>query len=224
MKNIAIIIPDLIGGGAERAAANLSIELSKYYKVKVILFRNEKIMYPIGGELIVLDEPSKKNVLQRLFVFWKRVNKLRKIKRLNGIETSISFKEGASLVNILSKSKDKVIISIRTFHYKEKYHFLDRMRINFMYAFFNRADKIVSVSKLIEEDLIKNYHIKKHKVQTVYNYYNIHNIEKLSEETTPDHADLFNNPVVITAGRLTYQKCFIICCNEEIQRVDGAHL
>jgi hypothetical protein len=31
MKNVAIISQRLYGGGAERAAANLSIELSKYY-------------------------------------------------------------------------------------------------------------------------------------------------------------------------------------------------
>ena len=46
MDNIAIIITKLYGGGAERVASNLSIELSKTYNVKLIVFDDKNIIYP----------------------------------------------------------------------------------------------------------------------------------------------------------------------------------
>lgn len=41
MKNIAIMIHKLSGGGAERVAANMSIELAKRYNVYPELFMNK---------------------------------------------------------------------------------------------------------------------------------------------------------------------------------------
>ena len=54
MDSIAIIITKLNGGGAERTASNLSIELSKRYNVYLIVFDGTNISYPYKGTLIDL--------------------------------------------------------------------------------------------------------------------------------------------------------------------------
>ncbi|NLN42265.1 MAG: glycosyltransferase, partial [Clostridiales bacterium] len=50
MKKIAILVPQLAGGGAERVASNLSLNLpgNKYDK-HIIVYDDEKIDYPYKG-------------------------------------------------------------------------------------------------------------------------------------------------------------------------------
>ncbi|ETJ19806.1 Glycosyl transferase, group 1, partial [human gut metagenome] len=48
-----------------------------------------------------------------------RVYKVRKIKKKYNIDKSISFTENANIINILSRYKEKVIISVRNQKSKE---------------------------------------------------------------------------------------------------------
>ena len=112
-KNIAIIITKLNGGGAERCASNLSVELSKHYNVFLITFDAANVAYPYGGKLIDLNIPKSNGGIKRYIGVLKRTLMLRKIKKENLIDVSISLLEGPNLVNVLSKRRDKTIVSIR---------------------------------------------------------------------------------------------------------------
>ena len=48
-KRIAILVQNLHNGGAERMAANLSIELAKYYDVYLIVFDAGDALYPTAA-------------------------------------------------------------------------------------------------------------------------------------------------------------------------------
>lgn len=227
MKNISIVIPDLAGGGAQRAAAKLSCVLSEGNHVKIVLFQDRKVEYEYGGELVQLESPlsRKHSTLPQLFL---RIRKLGQFKRSHHIFASISFKEGASLVNILSKKQDRVIVSVRTAHYVEKYSLRERLRLRLIYGLYNRADKIVTVSKLLEKEMVTKYGISKDKIEVIYNHYDVEKIRELARAPIePELTSLFNGPVLITAGRLVFQKghwYLIRAFSEVLKEVPNAKL
>ena len=73
-KNLAIIVPTLRGGGAERVASNLSLYLSdqKYKKYIILNDANEK-GYSYKGTLIDLDTKAINNPFSKIFNLVKRI-------------------------------------------------------------------------------------------------------------------------------------------------------
>jgi len=72
---------------------------------------------------------------------------------------------------------------------------------------YNRADKIIAVSKAIKIDLVENFNIKESKIEVIYNPYNIESIQASANEDMEEvYKDVFNGPVVINVGRLTRAK------------------
>ena len=109
MKNIAIIVPTLNKGGAERVAANMSIEFSKHYNVYTIVHDGRDIIYPYGGKLIDLALPPASSVPGKILTILKRIKALRKIKKDYAIDVSISHLPPSNYANIFSRRKEKVI-------------------------------------------------------------------------------------------------------------------
>ena len=192
-RNIAIIVPTLRGGGAERAASNLSLYLSeKKYNKYIILYDAEKIDYPHRGNLIDLNIKATNNLAGKIFNLIRRIYKLKRIKKKLHINVSISFLEAANIVNIFSKTEDKIIVSIRNFKSKSSKSFYGKAYNYLIKIFYNRADILVAVSKGVKDDLIKNYGIEESKIKVIYNLYALEKIHKLAEEKIEDnYKDLF---------------------------------
>src|SRR6056297_2638638 len=113
MENIAIIIPDLSNGGAEKVAANLSIGLTKRGKnIFFILYNSNEIDYNYEGRVIDLGCKKSNNFITKLYAFLKRYIKIKIFKRKHNIDISISFLENANLINLLTKTNDKIILTI----------------------------------------------------------------------------------------------------------------
>src|SRR4030095_11852232 len=115
-KKVMLISPNFGGGGAERSIAKLSELLNDHYEIHFVIFNifpGREQVYPIKGKLHILGVPAGKSYLDKAFRLLERVKKVRTLKRELGIDVCISFLEGADYVNILSKSLEKVIISIR---------------------------------------------------------------------------------------------------------------
>jgi len=163
-KNIAILIPQLGGGGAERVASNLSLYLSddKYNKY-IIVNDDERLDYPYKGHLISLKTKATKNIFGKIINLVKRIFKLKRIKKKYKIDTTISFLSGPNINNILSRENDKIIISVRNFISKEAkgfYGAIFKLSIKYLY---NKADKVVVVSNAIKDDLVKNFGLEEKK-------------------------------------------------------------
>lgn len=207
-RNIAIIVPNLRGGGAERVVSNLSLYLSdKKYNKYIILYSAEKIEYPYRGNLIDLNIKAINNSFVKIFNLIRRIYKLKRIKRKLHIQISISFLESANIVNIFSKDKDRVIVSIRNFKSKSSNGLYGKIYNCLIKMFYNRVDMLVAVSKGIKRDLVKNYGIKENKIKVIYNLYDLEKIQELSKEKIEDeYKEIFNFPVIINVGRLTRQK------------------
>ena len=99
MKNVAIIIQKLNGGGAERTASNLSISLKDHYNVHLIVFDGRDISYPYEGTLHDLKLPPVEGKIGKVLTVYKRVSAIKKILKEEKIDCSISLMDGANLVN-----------------------------------------------------------------------------------------------------------------------------
>lgn len=207
-KNIAILIPNLNGGGAEKVASNLSFLLNdKLTNKYVIVYDSSLNVYSHGGHLIDMGIPANKNPIVKLYNFFNRINKLKKIKKAYNIDITISLLPGSNLVNILSKNNDKIIVSIRSYISKNSSGFYGKI-FNFLTKFlYNKSDIIVSVSKILKNDLVKNYNLDKNKIKVIYNPYNLEKIEKMSNEKLDSKFEkIFDKPTIINVGRLSRPK------------------
>ena len=206
-KNIAFLIPSMRNGGAERVLSNMSINLDDNLNQSIIVWDGKDVDYPFKGQLIDLDIHNSDNIIGNINVLLKRVRNVKKYKKENNIDTTISFLEGPNIVNIFSRSKDKVIVSVHNFQSKERQGIYGKIFKFLIKNFYNRADYVVAVSEQIKQDLVEKFKLKEDKVKVIYNPFDIEKIQDLmKEELEAEYKHIFDNPVVINAGRLTNQK------------------
>jgi len=208
-KNILIIIPKLSEGGAERVTSNLSRILEKHYKIFFLIFNSNKIDYPVSGELIDIDSMPSDSPFIKLVNIFLRAEKIKKIKKEKNIDITISAMESANIASIMSKQKDKTLITIHNFMSIELknlgfYGYFQKLFIKYLY---NRADAIVPVSKSIGKNLIDNFNINSSRVHAVYNCFNISKIRDDAQEKLDKYSCIYNDgKVIINTGRFTKQK------------------
>lgn len=214
-KNVLLIINQLHGGGAQKVIANLSRYLSAQYTVTFIVYNDlDKIVFEYGGELIRVSLPHASDTHNNSFVkravrFFALVRKIRQIKKEKKIDVSISFMEASNIVNILSRRKEKTVLSVRSFLSHE---FNDHPRLkvfrHFIRLLYNRADHIVVPSILLKHDLVTNFRVKQNRIDLIYNFTDSELIEKLRQENMPPHLQkLFaNHHIIINVGRITNAK------------------
>lgn len=208
-KNILIIVNRMTGAGPARVASNLSLNLSnsKYNKF-IAIYDAESSTYELEGKKIInLNTKPTKNPIKKVFNTIKRIKTLKKIKKKYNINITISLLPNPNLVNILSRVDDKVIISERSFMSKELRGLHGNLYKYIFKNLYNKADFVIAVSMLVKQDLISNFGIYKEKIRVIYNFYDIEKILELSKEPlTVQDAKIFENPTIVTVGRLAEQK------------------
>lgn len=209
MKNIGLLISQLNSGGAERVVSRVSKILESRYNVYVILFEDTYMEYSHGGTLINLDSPSRVGALSKVFLLFERVRKLRKQKKDLELDCVISFLDSPNMVNILSEVKGcRSAVSIRNYSASENSGSLLGKITNTLYKMlYKKADRVVPVTKVIEELYIKKYNLPKEKLKVIYNPYDIDEIEaQMKKECDYDLSKIEGKTTFITVGRQMYQK------------------
>lgn len=174
--NIAILIPELGGGGAER----VSQVLGDYFVEKgdivyyFIADTDIKQEYQVKGKVIKTDIKSclKNNRWGNTEIILKLVRssiKMRELKNKYKIDVAISFMEEFNYINILSKGKEKVITRVCTIlsQRKELTGFLYRKKI--VRFFYSKADKVVVMSNYALQDMHCQYGIGMEKLVKIPN-------------------------------------------------------
>ncbi|MGE5309233.1 MAG: glycosyltransferase [Deltaproteobacteria bacterium] len=201
-----IVIPDMHGGGAERAASLLSLHLPGE---KFIIVSRLTVDYPHGGTLINLDVPPSGNYLVSALSLIRRVNRLRSLKKRLSLSVAVSFLEPANFANILSRRGEKVIVSVREFKSVSDSNrglpgFVSRILMKRLY---NSAHSVVAVSQSVKRDLIENFSLDPDRVKVIPNMFDLGAIHAASrEQIPPEHEGIFSSPVIITCGRLSKEK------------------
>ena len=204
-KNIGLLIPYLRNGGAERAVANLSKDLSEYYNVYILLFNQGEYVFPHRGQLIDMDFKYGRNVISRAYQVINHARIVYKYRNKLKLDCVISFMNTANIYNGFTCSgKSKAILSIRNTRTQEKNSVVEKILIRFTNY---KASKIVALSKGVEEELVNVFDYDKRKTVTIYNSCSAEWLLRNSPEVDSliSKTD-FNAPVICTVGRLHHQK------------------
>ena len=170
--NVAIIIPSLGFGGAERAAQLLGGHLScSGHSISYFLTEPKKDQaYGVMGQVVnikkLVGDVVSCNSIETTF---KYVSVLRKEKKKRKIEVSVSFMGGCNYLNVLSKCGDRVILSVRTT--LSARNDLEGLFYNkrIIRSLYNISNLVVAVSDYSRNDLIVNYGVRENKVITINN-------------------------------------------------------
>lgn len=203
--NIAILIPTLSNGGAERVAAELSKYFSnKGHKIYIFTEQQKSAGYDFAGKIVKLkctgsyysDYQSWPGTVRSL---WKRAMEVRILKKRYKIDVAISFMELYNLVNVLSKTKDRVVVRVCTVlslrNYKAKFY--TPGLIKFLY---NRADCVVTISHYGMRDMVGKYGVRKDRIKTIPN-----SVETASN-TMDDGEWAYGDNVIICLARVSEVK------------------
>lgn len=206
--NIAILIPNLSGGGAERVAQILG----DYYVGqgdKVYYFidgMNAVQAYPVKGKIVQADlrsytylKPGNMGVMLELFL---HAIKIKRLKKQYKIDVAISFMERFNYINVLSKGKEKVISCIcSTLSIYENFYPHDPFHKKKVIQFFySRSDITVVLGKVMFNEMRNYYGVPAKKMMIIPNMaVNKYDIEH-------EEPWIYGSKAVICVGRLDFLK------------------
>lgn len=206
-KKLMIITPKTYSGGAENVAARLSCFFAGFMNVQVVTFDASKIDYDYAGKLIDLELGDNKGAFGKLKSIILAAFSIKKIKRETKPTACISLIGHPNISNILSKNGELCVVSVRTYLRKSPFalkRIFQKLYIKFLY---NKADKVVAICEGVKYDLINYYGVEEAKIDVIYPYFDTQEIQMLScDELEDDVAEIFSHPVIITVGRMTYDK------------------
>ena len=167
--NIAIIIPTLTDGGAERAAQTIGNHfVDTGHTVYYFCFdTGDKHLFAVKGDIV--ETGIRWNQLGNIQSIKKTAGIIKKLKGYYKIDATVSFMEGCNFLNVLSRYRDIVIVSIRTALSPRKELsgvFYEKKWIQKLYR---HADYIIPVSEYVKNDLKCNYGIESDRMLMIPN-------------------------------------------------------
>ena len=200
-KKIMILVSKICKGGSERAAINVAENLSKKYDVVIV-------MPQVDDDFVKVEQYNctVKCIEIKDIDTIKIIKKIKKFKKENGITHCISFGTKSNFINAITRTDEKVIISVRNYLSLSE----QELKKKFKYKVASKlCDYIVAVSRTVELNQIKNYKIKPSKICTIPNYCNKEYIQQSIQKYDIDEKDkpIFENgKIIINVGKLKNQK------------------
>ena len=214
MKRVLFLIPNFGYGGAQKVLADHSKLLKGKAEVLEVVFNDweEKRVYETGHPYESMQIGGGGSIVQRVQNFFRRVQKLRQIKQEFKPDITISHLEGADYVSILSGGTDKKVIVIHGTKTgdKEISGFIGVIRRRGLIPWlYKKANRIITVSKALREELIRDYGISSRKITAAPNFFDCAAIaQKASQPVDAKWDPIFQQSSfkLITFGRLAPPK------------------
>lgn len=178
-----------------------------WYNIKYLTFYNSNDKFDFKWEEFCLNETKSNNLFIEIFNFFKISYKISNFCRNNDIYISFSHWEESNFHNIISKiifnNPSKIIMQIHS-----AIDALNKFQKIIIKLIYKKADKIITIVKEEEQNLIKNYNISKNKIKTIYNPVDIENINSLKNDGIWEYHYLFENNkfTFINIARLSPEK------------------
>jgi glycosyltransferase involved in cell wall biosynthesis len=209
MTTLAILVPNLCGGGAERAMLNLACGFSERgISVDLVLIQAEGAYLSQVPSNVRIVNLGKQRVLSSVFDLIAYLKRERPKALLATLpEPSIL----AVCARLLSGVSTRIVVNVQNNTSQEAENsssLKDRMTRRFVNWFFPWADAIVAVSQGVAEDL-KQMGLSNSQIDVIHNPVVTPELLARSQESVEHPWFTFGEPPVILAvGRLTKQKDF----------------
>jgi len=215
LLKISLLIYSLASGGAERQVSILLKELSKKYKIYLVLM-NDTIFYeiPKNVEVFYLEKSNPfESGIKKLLKIPFLAMKYKKFLKEKEIDVSLSFMNRPNYINVLA-NRGIVSERINPFEEYKTNSLKDKINRLLVKALYKKAKKVIPNSKGTEIELnkrgIKN-------TEVIYNMLELKQIDKLRNEEIDLQKEKFT---FITIGRLEPQKNTILLI-EAIKNIDA---
>lgn len=210
LGHLAIYLPSLRGGGAERVMVTAANAISaRGVRVDLVLAKAEgPNLRDVTPEVRVIDLKASRVItsLPRLVRYLRR-------ERPDAVFSAMNHANVVAVVaRLAARVPCRLVVSEHNMistQINGKIPFNRRVVLKLMRSVYSKADGIVAVSDGVADDLARSIGIPRDRVITVYNPTDIAKIRRLSSED-PDHPWLSPGevPVILGVGRLTRQKDF----------------
>lgn len=206
--NIAILIPELGGGGAERVAQRIG-DFFVDCGHNVYYFLGDfgiRARYKVKGNVVYTGVTpiaawEANSYFFTLLKLLDDAQKVKILKRKYDIDVSISFMEHFNAINILSRCKDKIIVRVCTILSMRSWSscLYNKNLLGFLYR---RADRVVVMTTDGQEEMCEIYGVLKRKIVIIPNPINIKPINNLLEQKLLN----YKKKTVLVVGRLEVVK------------------
>lgn len=210
MVKLFMLITTLAGGGAEKVASELSINLSSNVQRRIVTLI-DKINYPSNHPPISIGFTNRNpHILNMIYMIVVGTIKYRQLLKKHKPDISMSFLVLDAIINIFSNVGNKntrVVISVHTnLSMKFQNAYLRKVAKFLIQLIYEHADIIIAVSEGVKDDLINNFHINPTKIKVIYNPFDLVKIKKLSEEKVNETYFSKDIPTLINVGGLKEAK------------------
>jgi len=199
MKNVAIVIADLVLGGGQRSALNLANALSKDHVVTVIVFQDNFRQYKVPCKLVNLDCPDQDTTLRKAYNVLKRTWRLKRNFNINKYDYIFGFMESANFPTALAAPEAFLSVHCNP-HELNKYESL-MLRLT-----YPRASHIIAVSEDVATILRDDFGLER--VTRIYNLVSFDDIKRQAVESYTH-----SRPYIVALGRLAEVKCLDLLIN-----------
>lgn len=225
---IALFLPDLTGGGAERVTVNLAQGFSERgLKVDLVLIKaTGPYLSQLPSEVRVIDLGTKRALLSPPAL----IRYMRKERPVALISALHHANIAALWAKRFSNSSTRIVVTIHNNLSLTNQHASGartRLMPNFLRYCFPWADEIVAVSKGVADDFAVVTGLNRGRIKTIYNpVVSAMLIKRAKEAVNHPWFAPGQPPVILAVGRLTRQKDFptLIRAFDVVQRTRPARL
>jgi glycosyltransferase involved in cell wall biosynthesis len=174
----------------------------------VLLIGGMEKNYALEGRVIELA-PRGRGVAGKALAVLRRIRRAKKLRRTSAFDAVISFGSAANAVNVLSRCKERIILTEHNIKSQENRswgiagHFYDAA----IRVLYNRADAVVAISRAMKEDLELHYGVQS--VELLHNPHDLEDIAAKGREPLPSHlASLAQSRYIVSVGPTDERKGF----------------
>ncbi|MGN6692391.1 MAG: glycosyltransferase [Sphingopyxis sp.] len=205
MRHIAIFLPSLQGGGAERAMAVLANGFAaRGLRVDLVLAKADGPYLSEVSESVRIVDLGGRRILASLVPLARYLRQERPDAMLSALNHANVI---AILARMLARVDLALAVSERNSVSRMSSGMAGRITWFLMRRLYPRADRVICVSRGIEEELFQKLQLASEQLRTIYNPLDVDGIRRHATPA-PDHRWFGTGqpPVVVAVGRLTEQK------------------
>ena len=204
--NILFFTHHLVQGGAEKTVRTISQYINDHFadmKAYVCVVYDAPEVHDQISNVIVMKNRSCPEDSQRIKAMnvCRQIAEMKQIKRQYVIDVCISFLPGADIINVLSDTGEKKIVSVRN---RESYFVHSILKKWYVECSYKRCDAIAAVSEVVRRDTMQYFGVPSQKVTTIHNAI----IKAAGDENCETEFEHFteNKRIIFNVGRLSIEK------------------